>query len=242
MFTKTIKKIVSVVALFVATTGLALALDVNSATQAELDTLKGIGPVKAKAIIEERAKNGNFKDANDLATRVKGLGDKSVASLVASGLTVNGKADASTKAKVDTKSATNSKDAKDAKHANAPKVAGIDDGTNKNVKSTIITEVSKPAITKTAAEAKKEQAQSKELTANIKAKKEEAKSSASVNASSTVSTSGNLNAIAKTDKKAEVKVESKTHAKDAHKEVAKPSATTKASANSATTVAPAKAQ
>lgn len=238
MFTKTIKKIVSVVALFVATTGLALALDVNSATQAELDTLKGIGPVKAKAIIEERAKNGNFKDANDLATRVKGLGDKSVASLVASGLTVNGKADASTKAKVDTKSATNSKDAKDAKHANAPKVAGIDDGTNKNVKSTIITEVSKPAITKTAAEAKKEQAQSKELTANIKAKKEEAKSSASVNASSTVSTSGNLNAIAKTDKKAE----SKTHAKDAHKEVAKPSATTKASANSATTVAPAKAQ
>ncbi|MFM2344377.1 MAG: hypothetical protein RLZZ210_987 [Pseudomonadota bacterium] len=238
MFTKTIKKIVSVVALFVATTGLALALDVNSATQAELDTLKGIGPVKAKAIIEERAKNGNFKDANDLATRVKGLGDKSVASLVASGLTVNGKADASTKAKVDTKSATNSKDAKDAKHANAPKVAGIDDGTNKNVKSTIITEVSKPAITKTAAEAKKEQAQSKELTANIKAKKEEAKSSASVNVSSTVSTSGNLNAIAKTDKKAE----SKTHAKDAHKEVAKPSATTKASANSATTVAPAKAQ
>src|SRR5271156_3744810 len=70
--------------------GFAAAVEVNSADQATLETVKGIGPVHAKAIIDERTKNGPFKDADDLATRVKGIGTKSVTNLEAAGLTING--------------------------------------------------------------------------------------------------------------------------------------------------------
>jgi len=70
--------------------GFATAVEVNSADQAALESVKGIGPVHAKAIIDERTKNGPFKDADDLATRVKGIGPKSVQNLEAAGLTING--------------------------------------------------------------------------------------------------------------------------------------------------------
>ena len=70
--------------------GFAAAVEVNSADQAALESVKGIGPVHAKAIIDERTKNGPFKDADDLATRVKGIGTKSVTNLEAAGLTING--------------------------------------------------------------------------------------------------------------------------------------------------------
>jgi|GEM_PF-639449 len=70
-------------------TALAASVEVNQADQAALEALKGLGPVKSKAIIDERAK-GPFKDADDLANRVKGLGSKSVAKLEAQGLTING--------------------------------------------------------------------------------------------------------------------------------------------------------
>jgi competence protein ComEA len=68
----------------------AYAVELNTATQAELEALKGIGPVKSKAIVDERTKNGPFKDADDFATRVKGIGDKTVVSLESQGLTING--------------------------------------------------------------------------------------------------------------------------------------------------------
>lgn len=68
----------------------AAAVEVNTADQAALESVKGIGPVHAKAIIEERTKNGPFKDADDLANRVKGIGPKSVVNLEAAGLTING--------------------------------------------------------------------------------------------------------------------------------------------------------
>jgi competence ComEA-like helix-hairpin-helix protein len=70
--------------------GIAEAVDVNTASQAELEALKGLGPVKSKAIIDERTKNGPFKDADDLANRVKGLGTKSVGHLEENGLTIGG--------------------------------------------------------------------------------------------------------------------------------------------------------
>ncbi|ACC70129.1 helix-hairpin-helix domain-containing protein [Paraburkholderia phymatum] len=70
--------------------GLAAAVEVNTADQAALESVKGIGPVHAKAIIDERTKNGPFKDADDLANRVKGIGQKSVKNLEAAGLTING--------------------------------------------------------------------------------------------------------------------------------------------------------
>ncbi|WP_321784696.1 ComEA family DNA-binding protein [Burkholderia pyrrocinia] len=70
--------------------GFAAAVEVNSADQAALESVKGLGPVKSKAIIDERTKNGPFKDADDLASRVKGLGTKSVGHLEENGLTIGG--------------------------------------------------------------------------------------------------------------------------------------------------------
>src|ERR1700739_1919109 len=79
-----------VLALSLSAGAAADAVEVNSADQATLDTVKGIGPVHAKAIIDERTKNGPFKDADDLVNRVKGIGPKSVQNLEAAGLTING--------------------------------------------------------------------------------------------------------------------------------------------------------
>jgi competence protein ComEA len=71
-------------------TAFAAAVEVNSADQAALESVKGIGPAHAKAIIDEREKNGAFKNADDLAARVKGIGPKSVKNLESAGLTING--------------------------------------------------------------------------------------------------------------------------------------------------------
>ena len=65
------------------------AVDVNKATQAELDGIKGIGPGIAGKIMEERKKS-NFKDWGDLVARVKGVGEANAAKFSAEGLTVNG--------------------------------------------------------------------------------------------------------------------------------------------------------
>ncbi len=58
----------------------AAAVDLNSATAAELDAVKGIGPAKAKAIIDYREKNGPFKSVDDLKG-VKGFGVKTIEKL-----------------------------------------------------------------------------------------------------------------------------------------------------------------
>lgn len=56
------------------------AVDLNNGSQAELETVKGIGPAKAKAIIEHRKKNGNFKSVDEL-DKVPGFGKKTVDSV-----------------------------------------------------------------------------------------------------------------------------------------------------------------
>lgn len=53
------------------------AVDINTATQSELESVKGLGPAKAKAIIEYREKHGPFKSVDDL-DKVKGFGKASV--------------------------------------------------------------------------------------------------------------------------------------------------------------------
>ena len=48
-------------------------VNINTATQAQLETLKGVGPAKAKAIIDYRTKNGPFKSLAELE-KVQGIG------------------------------------------------------------------------------------------------------------------------------------------------------------------------
>jgi competence protein ComEA len=80
----------------------AAPIDVNTATQAQLEGLKGIGPAKAKTIIEYRTKNGPFKSVDDLE-KVKGIGKKTLDGFRAD-VTVGGGAPAApATAKVDAK-------------------------------------------------------------------------------------------------------------------------------------------
>jgi len=67
---------------------LASPINVNTATQSELESIKGIGPAKAKTIINERLDGGHFQDANDLQKRVRGIGMRSVEKMVDNGLTI----------------------------------------------------------------------------------------------------------------------------------------------------------
>lgn len=101
--------------------GLAFAaVDVNKATAADLDGVKGIGPALSGRIVDER-KKGNFKDWNDFVERVKGIGEGNAAKLSAEGLTVNGagfKGAAAAPAKKDDKPAAKAEEKKgDAKPA-----------------------------------------------------------------------------------------------------------------------------
>lgn len=65
------------------------SVNVNTADQSQLESIKGIGPKQAKAILDERQKNGPFKDPEDLKKRVKGIGDKSLKRLQENGLMVD---------------------------------------------------------------------------------------------------------------------------------------------------------
>lgn len=85
-----LKKILAIVAMLYAAVAFA-AVDVNKATAAELDGIKGIGPGISAKILDER-KKGNFKDWNDFIERVKGVGEANAAKFSAEGMTVNGAA------------------------------------------------------------------------------------------------------------------------------------------------------
>lgn len=65
------------------------AVDANKATQAELETVKGIGPTVSTRVLEAR-KTGAFKDWPDLIDRVQGIGPAKAGKLSSEGLTVNG--------------------------------------------------------------------------------------------------------------------------------------------------------
>ena len=62
-----------IVTLFVFSGSAFAAVNINTAAQAELETLQGIGPAKAKAIVDHRKKNGSFKSTDDLQN-VSGIG------------------------------------------------------------------------------------------------------------------------------------------------------------------------
>jgi len=83
-----LKKMLAIVMALFAAAAFA-AVDVNKASQADLETIKGIGPGVSGRILDER-KKGAFKDWADFIERVKGVGDGNAAKFSAEGLTVNG--------------------------------------------------------------------------------------------------------------------------------------------------------
>ena len=65
------------------------AVDVNQASRAELETVKGVGPSLSGKILDAR-KTGNFKSWDDLVERVSGVGPGNAARFSQAGLTVAG--------------------------------------------------------------------------------------------------------------------------------------------------------
>jgi competence protein ComEA len=102
------KKLLLTLLAWIATMGLAFgAVNINTATKEQLDSLKGIGPTKAQAIIDYRTKNGPFKSVDDLE-KVPGIGPATMkeirSSITVTGATTPAKA-AEKARKDDTKSA-----------------------------------------------------------------------------------------------------------------------------------------
>lgn len=75
-------KLFKVVLVLGALTGLPAfaAVNINTATESELEAVKGVGPTKAKSIITYRETHGNFKSLDDL-DNVKGFGKASIEKL-----------------------------------------------------------------------------------------------------------------------------------------------------------------
>ena len=69
----------------------AQQIDLNKASEVELDALKGVGPVLTKELMGER-KKAPFKDWEDVTSRVKGLGPQKASSLSEQGVRVQGSA------------------------------------------------------------------------------------------------------------------------------------------------------
>lgn len=65
------------------------AVDANKASQAELESVKGIGTKMSTRIVDAR-KSGSFKNWNDMVERVAGVGPGNAARLSQAGLTVAG--------------------------------------------------------------------------------------------------------------------------------------------------------
>jgi competence protein ComEA len=80
------------------------AVDANKASQAELETVKGIGPGLSSKILDAR-KAGAFKDWNDMVDRVGGVGPGNAARFSQHGLTVNNAAYSATAAAAPEKAA-----------------------------------------------------------------------------------------------------------------------------------------
>lgn len=69
----------------------ALALDINQANEAELDSIKGMGPALSAKVLKAR-ELGVFKDWPDLMQRVSGIRQHKAQQFSQQGLTVDGQA------------------------------------------------------------------------------------------------------------------------------------------------------
>ncbi|MDM0113549.1 DUF655 domain-containing protein [Variovorax sp. J22R133] len=82
------KKLLAALAMMSAAVSFA-AVEVNKASAADFDGLKGVGPAMSQRILDAR-KQGEFKSWEDLMARVKGVKTKKAEKLSGEGLTVNG--------------------------------------------------------------------------------------------------------------------------------------------------------
>ena len=82
-------KRIALMGLALTTTWAMAAVDVNKASVADLDSIKGIGPGTSAKVLKAR-EQAAFKDWADLIQRVGGIGPKKAAQLSDNGLTVNG--------------------------------------------------------------------------------------------------------------------------------------------------------
>jgi competence protein ComEA len=111
-----LKKILAVMVMMYAAIAFA-AVDVNKATAAELDGIKGVGPAISAKILAEKKKGGDFKNWEDLVTRVKGIGEKNAVKISAAGLTVGSESYKGVAAKPAAKKADKPEAAKEIKDA-----------------------------------------------------------------------------------------------------------------------------
>lgn len=83
------KRFLSALALAAFAFAAQAAVDVNQASQSELETVKGIGPGLSGKILAAR-QSGAFKDWGDLVERVGGIGAGNAARFSQAGLVVAG--------------------------------------------------------------------------------------------------------------------------------------------------------
>ncbi len=84
-----IGRLVAALAALLASVALA-GVDVNHASQADLESITGIGPGLSSLIVNERRK-GDFRSWADFMARVGGVGVASARRFSKAGLTVDGK-------------------------------------------------------------------------------------------------------------------------------------------------------
>lgn len=83
-----IKKVAATIATLLWAGSAWAQVDLNQATEIELDGLRGLGPSLTREVMVERKKN-LFRDWKDVMQRVKGIGPQKAASLSAQGVRVN---------------------------------------------------------------------------------------------------------------------------------------------------------
>ncbi len=94
-FAAVFARLVLAASLTLAAVAAHAGLEVNRASLAELETVKGIGPSLSTRILQAR-EQAAFASWDDLRQRVRGIGTAKAASLSAQGLTVSGAAYAAT--------------------------------------------------------------------------------------------------------------------------------------------------
>jgi len=193
-----------VLVLLMAFCGVSLAaVNINTASKEELDSLKGIGPVKAQAIVDYRTKNGPFRSVDDLE-KVPGIGPKTLAD-IRKDVTISGASTPSSKPAATPAAAPAAKASEPSKAAAAPTSAKAPEPAKAATPAA-------PAAAGKAPEAPK--ADAKKEPAKIDAPKAAAKSDEKKPDAKKADTKDEKKGDRKDEKKSDKKDDRKTDAKD----------------------------